>query len=103
MSLRITVLILILASGATTVSAQAKLLPQLSLSHGGTHLIVRTYNFSEPATPSRPGMNPGLTCPMPVFRTPGAYEDPMPVDPGGANDPMPVARSGCWNPLFPEY
>ena len=103
MSLRITVLILASVSLATAVHAQGKPLPQLSLSHGVPPLTVRTYVFAEP-TPIGDAMRSGLRCPMPVFRTPSAIEDPMPVAAGGRSaDPMPVVGSGCWNPLFPEY
>jgi hypothetical protein len=102
MSLRVTVLLLASVSLATAVRAQGKPLPQLSLSHGAPPLTVRTYVFAQPVTPTGDAMKSGLRCPMPVFRTPSAKEDPMPVAAGGSTEPMPVARSGCWNPLFPE-
>ena len=101
MRVGILVLISALASGATSVAAQSKPLSQLSLSHGQKLLSVRTYVFA--AMPTSDAMKPALTCPMPVFRTPSAGGDPMPVARGGTTEPMPVARSGCWNPLFPDY
>ena len=112
MRLGILVLVLALASGGATIRAQGK--PHLSFTHAPQVPSLQTYDFDTKArsvpTDEWPKMPPALpkssfgvthTCPMPVFRTGSAKDDPMPVARGGLTEPMPVARRGCWNPLDP--
>lgn len=96
------VLVLALVSGGVTVRAQGKPLGQLSFSHAPQVPSLRTYDFSKMAPTTLDAARSGPTCPMPVFRSEGAKEDPMPVARSGPTEPMPVARSGCWNPLDPQ-
>ena len=99
MRLGILVLVLALASGCATIRAQGS--PHLSFSHVPRVPSLRTYDFGTAPTTWYAAQS-GLTCPMPVFRTGSAEDDPMPVARGGPTAPMPVARSGCWNPLDPQ-
>jgi len=99
--LRILVLVLALASGGATVRAQGKELGRLSFTRAPQVPSLRTYDFGKTA-PTAWSTQSGLTCPMPVFRTEHAKDDPMPVARSGPTEPMPVAGSGCWNPLDPQ-
>ena len=101
MRLRLVVLVLALASGGASVQAQGNPLGQLSFSRAQPLPTLRTYDFEKMTLTRSDAASVSLTCPMPVFRSGGAAEDPMPVARGGAVEPMPVARSGCWNPLDP--
>ena len=98
--LGILALVLALASGGATIRAQGT--PGLSFSHAPRVPSLRTYDFGKTAPTQQYAAQSGLTCPMPVFRTESANDDPMPVVGGGPTVPMPVARSGCWNPLDPQ-
>jgi hypothetical protein len=116
--LGILVLVLALASGGATVRAQSKQLGNLSFTNAPHVPSLRTYDFGKTPFPQERDDPFGLgrqaasttwyadrlgpTCPMPVFRSEGANDDPMPVARGGPTEPMPVARSGCWNPLDPQ-
>ena len=92
-------LVLVLASGGASVQAQGNPLGQLSFSRAQLLPTLRTYDFARRDLARSDAAQLSLTCPMPVFRSGSAEEDPMPVARGGPTEPMPVARSGCWNPL----
>ena len=102
MRLRISVLVLTLASAGVRVGAQSTPLGQLSFAHGQQVPNLRTYDFNQKAL-TQYAVVSGLTCPMPVARMPDANSDPMPVARSGSVEPMPVAKSGCWNPLDSEH
>ena len=101
MRLGVVVLTWALAFGSTSVQAQANPLGQLSFSRAQPLPTLRTYDFGKMTLTKSDAPSVGLSCPMPVFRSGRAEEDPMPVARGGPTEPMPVARSGCWNPLDP--
>ena len=102
MRLGLVVLVLALASGGASVQAQGNPMGQLSFSRGQPLPTLRTYDFGKRTLARSDAAILSLTCPMPVFRSDRAAEDPMPVARGGSAEPMPVARSGCWNPLDPQ-